>query len=307
MKRFICLLLAIMIMCVACVSALADEMPDCKVSLTASHTAAQVGDTVKVSLMFENAADYPYGLAAFCAILTYDKNVLKLDSIVSAAPRTSVTSNSKPGELKTLYIFASAAKEPGFNTNSVFYTATFTVLDSTADNADLNVTFDAITVSDYSNDKKVTNYQVPFNSPSVSVDIVGNEPIQSENVSSAATSNASSDMSSKTTSDIVASVGMVESKPTSVINDNFVDVEQNSSSDKVSVDKFDNDGNLIEETEKDVEPTVSTIQPSDQPESANPLPKGNDKLFIAVMSILAATVIGAITAIIILIVRKNKH
>ncbi len=298
MKKLVCIILAIIIICASATVGFAAEIPDCKVSLVASHISAKAGDEIKVSLIFENAADYPYGLAAFCASLSYDSNAVKLESIKSAALRTDVTTSSKLGLAKTLYIFASATKQPGFNKNSAFLTATFTVLDSNVDIADFSVTFDAITVSEYTADNKVNNYQVPFNSPKASIDIIGNEsPVAAS--SSAASSNIA-------TESAASSAAPVESAPESVKNDDFIDVEKDNN-DKISVDTVDDSGNISSETEI-VNPTESRSE-SDltASEPFNPIPKGNDKLFIVVMSIFAATVIGAVVAVIIIIIRKNKH
>ncbi len=330
MKRIICFIVSAVMICSMAVSVFADnEMPDCKVSLTASHISANVGDQIKISLSFDNAADYPYGLAAFCANLSYNKNAVKLDSVSYDVPKADITSNNKAGLLKSLYIFASNTKKPGFNKNGVFYTATFTVLDCDDDFADFSVTFDTITVSNYSNDNKVTNYQVPFDSPSVSVDIIGNEselppeedskaPVSSASTSSASTSSAStssastssaSTSSASTSSASISSAAPAisdaptESKPQPVENDKFVDVEDDSPSGTITVDKFDNEGNIIESGESSVAQSPSS-QVSSEPEDSDPT--DDDILFIVVISVFAATVIGAAAVIIILLIKKKR-
>ncbi len=313
MKRFISSVIAALLIICCIPSAFAAEMPDCRVKLVASHLSAKAGDEVKISLIFENAADYPYGLAAFTASLKYDSSAVKLKEIKSAAPRSDVTSSNKPGLVKTLYIFASATMQPGFNKNDVFYTATFTVLDSKVDIADFSVTFDAITVSEYYTDKdgktKVNNHQVKFNSPKINVDIIGNEtPVQSQSSSSTSVSTQSSTSVQSALSGSSASneSAPTQSKPESVENDEFVDVEQGDN-DKISVDLFDDDGNLSSETEK-VNSAVSlpsSGQVASKPEV--PVQNGDGSLFTVVILIFAASVIGAAAAITIIIVRKNKH
>ncbi len=405
MKRLICLTLAIVVMICCMPTAAATQMPDCKVSLVASHLSANVGDEIKVSLVFENAADYPYGLAAFTAMLSYNSKAVKLENIKYAVNRSDIMSNSMSGILKALYIFTSTAKKPGFNKNDVFCTATFTILDSDVDIADFALTFDAITVSEYYTDSsgktKVNNYQVGFNSPTVSVDILGNEPpVQSNPTSSQISASSSAPAVSTPTASAPAVSTPVESapavstptvstpvestpaasapavsspvestpaasapavsspvesapaasapavstpvesspvestpdvstpaesspvesapaasspiessssanKPSAVVNDKFVDVED-AADNSVAVDIFDDEGNLSSETEIALPESDNVESSPVTSEPANSVPKGNDTLFIVVISIFAATVIGAITAIVIIIIRKKK-
>ena len=294
MKKLICFLMAVIIIACGIQSAFAAEMPDCKVKLIASHLSANVGDEIKLSLIFENAADYPYGLAAFTAMLSYNDKAVKLESIKAAVPRADIMSNNKAGLVKSLYIFASSEKQPGFNKNDVFYTATFTVLNSTVDIAHFSLTFDAITVSDYSADNEVTNYQVKFNSPEVSVDIIGNEPTES------VPSNSSSAPSAPTVSN------PTQSKPDAVENDEFKDVESGNN-DKISIDIFDDEGNTSSESEFVNSVTSEFESKPDSSEHSPAVPNGNKTLFFTVSAIFASTVICAVVAIVIIIASKNKH
>ena len=102
MKKLICFLMAVIIIACGIQSAFAAKMPDCKVKLIASHLSANVGDEIKLSLIFENAADYPYGLAAFTAMLSYNDKAVKLESIKAAVPRADIMSNNKACLVKSL-------------------------------------------------------------------------------------------------------------------------------------------------------------------------------------------------------------
>lgn len=325
MKRIITLIITIAILCTASIPAFAAEMPYCRVSLTPSHLTAEVGDEIKISLVFENASQYPYGLAAFCASLAYDKDAVRLESIKSAAPRSDVTSSNKAGLAKALYVFASATAKSGFNKDTAFLTATFTVLDSNIDKADFSVTFDSITVSDYTDGNRVTNYQVDFNSPTVSVDIIGNKPPSAESAVSASdssqpTSNnvqskptASSSSQATDTESVQSEVQGTVSESSATLNSDFTDVEQ-SDGDKISVDKFDREGNLVEETEEELKPTdvptesnshsvQSTASDTASPDNAS----GVAMTAMIIIIVLIAAIISVALAVILIKANKKKE
>lgn len=205
MKKFLPLIVCLMIMMIY-IPVRADNMPDCKTELVANYTTVAAGEQLKVSLAFNNAASYPYGLAAFCATVSYDESKLKLEKIecATSAQNVNTAKDNDKGMFKVLYCFASAKHTPGFNKNGAFATATFTVLETAASGkTSISADFDSITVSTYKS-STVTNHQVKFNKPKTSVKI--NNPAVPE-TSSSSSSGGTSSASSKAASSVSSAPG----------------------------------------------------------------------------------------------------
>lgn len=319
MKRVFTVICAVLAAAFMCVPVHAAKLPDCNVSLIASHITAVAGDEIQVSLVFNNASEYPYGLGAFCAKLTYNSNAVKLKSVKSAAPRSDVTSNNSGSTLNTLYVFASVTAQPGFNTDGVFYTATFKVLENASGNADFALTFDEMTVCEYSSDGKVTNHKVPFNSPSASVAIksgsLNSESSQtaSSQASSAAPVNSQPASSQPATSQPADSSAPVQSQADpsgSVKNDSFVSVED-SGADKIAVDVFDDSGNIISADEEypDTSAVTSGTASSGADETVSAPSKDADEksgVPLGVVIAVAGSVITFAAVAVIIIISSKK-
>ncbi len=232
MKKIFSLLIALILILSFAVPAFAANLPDLEVDLNADNNTVNVGEEIKVTLSFNNASEYPYGLAAFCAYLTYDSTILKVKSIEVAAPRSSVRHNSMSGELRSIYTFASAQKEPGFNTDGAFYTVVFETL--AAGGSDVAVTFDTMMVTDY--DTEELNFQVAFNSPSIRINVKGDTaPDSSTPSQGGATSSNTTSQNAPINS---------QNAPT---NDKFQDVGD-SGNDTIT-DVFGDNNEIIEQTE----------------------------------------------------------
>jgi len=261
MKKLVLLLVALILLFSFSFVVSAADFPAAEVSLASNYDTVEIGEEVKVTLSFDNASDYPYGLAAFCSYLTYDSNVLRVKSTNVAVPRSSIRHNSMSGELRSIYTFASAQKKPGFNTDGAFYTVTFEAIGSGS--TKVNVTFDAITVTDY--ESKELNYKVEFNSADVTIKVNGDdEPassaptsskVESTNSSSKAPSNTESKTQSTNSKGSSSkaptnSIGGANSNPTTPDkpqNQGFKDVAD-LGQDTVQ-DVFDESGEIIEQTE----------------------------------------------------------
>ena len=321
MKRVFTVICAVLAAAFMCVPVHAANLPDCNVSLIASHITAVAGDEIQVSLVFNNASEYPYGLGAFCAKLTYNSNAVKLKSVKSAAPRSDVTSNNSGSTLNTLYVFASVTAQPGFNTDGVFYTATFKVLDNASGNADFALTFDEMTVCEYSSDGKVTNHKVPFNSPSVSVAIKSG----SENSGSASSQTASSQASSAApvnsqpassqpaTSQPADSSAPVQSQadPSGSVKNNSFESVEDSGADKIAVDVFDDSGNIISADEEypDTSAVTSGTASSGTDETVSAPSKDADEksgVPLGVVIAVAGSVITFAAVVVIIIISGKK-
>ena len=313
MKRVFTVICAVLAAAFMCVPVHAANLPDCNVSLIASHISAVAGDEIQVSLVFNNASEYPYGLGAFCAKLTYNSNAVKLKSVKSAAPRSDVTSNNSGSTLNTLYVFASVTAQPGFNTDGVFYTATFKVLDNASGNADFALTFDEMTVCEYSSDGKVTNHKVPFNSPSASVAIKsGSSNSESSQTASSQASSAAPVNSQSASSQPADSGAPVQSQADpsgSVKNDNFVSVED-SGADKIAVDVFDDNGNIISAGEEypDTSAVTSGTASSGADETVSAPSKDADEKSGVPLGVVIAVAgsVSAVAAVVVIIIISGK-
>ena len=314
MKRAFTVICAVLAAVFMCVPVHAANLPDCNVSLIASHITAVAGDEIQVSLVFNNASEYPYGLGAFCAKLTYNSNAVKLKSVKSAAPRSDVTSNNSGSTLNTLYVFASVTAQPGFNTDGVFYTATFKVLDNASGNADFALTFDEMTVCEYSSDGKVTNHKVPFNSPSASVAIksgsLNSESSQTASSQASSAAPVNSQSASSQPADSGAPVQSQADPSGSVKNDNFVSVED-SSADKIAVDVFDDNGNIISADEEypDTSAVTSGTASSGADETVSAPSKDADEksgVPLGVVIAVAGSVITVAAVVVIIIISGKK-
>ena len=314
MKRVFTVICAVLAAAFMCVPVHAAKLPDCNVSLIASHITAVAGDEIQVSLVFNNASEYPYGLGAFCAKLTYNSNAVKLKSVKSAAPRSDVTSNNSGSTLNTLYVFASVTAQPGFNTDGVFYTATFKVLENASGNADFALTFDEMTVCEYSSDGKVTNHKVPFNSPSASVAIksgsLNSESSQTASSQASSAAPVNSQSASSQPADSGAPVQSQADPSGSVKNDNFVSVED-SSADKIAVDVFDDNGNIISADEEypDTSAVTSGTASSGADETVSAPSKDADEksgVPLGVVIAVAGSVITVAAVVVIIIISGKK-
>jgi len=293
MKRIFALVLSIMLVFGFAFSVNAADFPALKVSLEASNESVDVGQEFKVTLSFDNASDYPYGLAAFCAYLTYDSSVLRVKSINAAVPRSSIRHNSMSGELRSVYTYANAQKKPGFNTDGPFYTVTFEALASGSSN--IGVTFDTMIVTDYNTEE--LNFNVGFNSPSLSVKVNGSD----ENVSSSATS---SQASLNTSSQSVSTNNISSAKPVKPTNDNFKDVAD-SNQDTVQ-DVFDESGEIIKQTESKApsKPTSSNSTQAGLDEIDTSETNGIPNIIIWVG--IGVLLIAVVAAVLFIIIKKKK-
>jgi hypothetical protein len=314
MKRVFTVICAVLAAAFMCVPVHAAKLPDCNVSLIASHITAVAGDEIQVSLVFNNASEYPYGLGAFCAKLTYNSNAVKLKSVKSAAPRSDVTSNNSGSTLNTLYVFASVTAQPGFNTDGVFYTATFKVLENASGNADFALTFDEMTVCEYSSDGKVTNHKVPFNSPSASVAIksgsLNSESSQTASSQASSAAPVNSQSASSQPADSGAPVQSQADPSGSVKNDSFVSVED-SGADKIAVDVFDDSGNIISADEEypDTSAVTSGTASSGADETVSAPSKDADEksgMPLGVVIAVAGSVITVAAVVVIIIISSKK-
>lgn len=295
MKKALSVMLAICLIMLLAFPASAVEFPDLKVTLISEYDSVEIGEEVKVTLSFNNASEYPYGLAAFCSFLTYDSSVLRVKSINAAVPRSSIRHNSMSGELRSIYTFASAQREPGFNTDGAFYTVTFEAVG--AGEAIINVTFDAITVTDYETDE--LNFRVNFNSPSTKISVKGDEVTGD---TSSVQSNASSKPESTTdvSSEAASKVPSTNDKPA---NEEFKDVAD--SGQNTVQDVFDDDGEIIKQTESKApanttssNSTGTTIDDVDTSET-NGIPN--------YVWIIAAVLVAAIgVAVVVVVIKKKK-
>ena len=293
MKRIFALALSVVLLFSFDFSVSAADFPDLKASLTASNESVEVGQEFKVTLSFDNASKYPYGLAAFCAYLTYDSNVVSVKSINAAVPRSSIRHNSMSGELRSVYIYSNAQKKPGFNTDGPFYTVTFEAL--SAGDANINVTFDTMMVTDYNT--KELNFKVGFNSPSVSVKVNGDEEINSST-----SSQTSSNTTQNTSSQPISSNPVSSSKPIEPTNDDFKDVAD-SGQDTVQ-DVFGDNGEIVEQTQSK----------APQNPNSNSTQAGVDDIFTGetngvpnvIIWIALAVVVAAVVAVVIIVIVKKK-
>ncbi len=282
MKKISAFIIAFILLFTLTVPAFAANLPALQVELNADNSTVNVGEEIKVTLSFNNASDYPYGLAAFCAYLTYDSNILKVKSVNVAAPRSSVRHNSMKGELRSIYTFASAQKEPGFNTDGAFYTVVFETL--AAGSSDIAVTFDTMMVTDY--DAEELNFKVDYNSPKILV-----------NVKDPASNDSSTPSQGGSTSSDVAS----QKAPT---NDKFQDVAD-SGQDTIK-DVFGENNEIVEQTESKApnkntsSETVSAGKDKVDTSSTNGLPN-------YVWYGLIAFSVAALAAVIVFIVVKSKN
>ena len=318
MKKIFAFALSIILLFSMTFVASAVEFPELKVSLSSSEESVDVGEEVKVTLAFNNASKYPFGLAAFCSFLTYDANVLKLKSVSAAVPRSSIRNNSLSGELRSVYTFASAQKKPGFNTDGPFYTVTFEAIGS--GNSTVNVTFDAVTVTDYNTDE--LNFKVGFNSPSVIVKVNGDEGDSTGDTSSAVSSNkTSSAVSSNKTSSAVSSNKTSAEETSSKQDVNSTEVQNSDSSTQTGKneffdvadsgqdtvqDYFDESGEIIEQTESKApnKPSSSNTTQADIDEIDDSETNGIPNAFVLVGAIGLVVLVGAVVAVV--IIKKKK-
>lgn len=286
MKRLIAFAISLILVFGFITPAYAAEFPDLQVALNADNDTVYVGDELKVTLSFENASEYPYGLAAFCSMLRYDSNVLKVSSITAAAPRSSIRHNSMSGELRSVYTFADAQKKPGFNVDGAFYTVTFKAV--SAGSTDISVTFDAVTVTDY--DSEQLNFKVAFNSPKISVKVNGPAIEIPSDAPSADTPSANAPSSTTPSK-----------KPT---NDKFQDVADGDQ-DTVK-DVFDDQGEIIEQTESEApkKDTSSNVISADKDEVDTSETNGVPNLLIWVAIGVAALIVVAV--VVVIVVKKSK-
>ena len=294
MKKVFSILLTICLIMLLAFPASAAEYPDLKVSLVSEYNSVEIGEEVKVTLSFNNASKYPFGLAAFCSYLTYDDSVLRVKSVNAAVPRSSIRHNSMSGELRSVYTFASAQKEPGFNTDGAFYTVVFETVG--AGEAIVNVTFDAITITDY--DKDELNFSVNFNSPSVKIEVKGDSATNDTSSTQSGISSkpeSTNEVNSETASDAPS----INDKP---VNEEFKDVSD-SNQDTVK-DVFDENGDIIKQTESKApanttssNSTGATIDEIDTSET-NGVPN-----YVWIIAVVLVAVIGAAVAVVVI---KNK-
>ncbi len=294
MKKVFSILLTICLIMLLAFPASAAEYPDLKVSLVSEYNSVEIGEEVKVTLSFNNASKYPFGLAAFCSYLNYDDAVLRVKSVNAAVPRSSIRHNSMSGELRSVYTFASAQKEPGFNTDGAFYTVIFEAVG--AGEAIVNVTFDAITITDY--DKDELNFRVNFNSPSVKIEVKGDSATNDTSSTQSGISSkpeSTNEVNSETASDAPS----INDKP---VNEEFKDVSD-SNQDTVQ-DVFDENGDIIKQTESKApanttssNSTGATIDEIDTSET-NGVPN-----YVWIIAVVLVAVIGAAVAVVVI---KNK-
>ena len=301
MKRILAFALSVVLMLGFAFSVSAADFPDLKVSLTTSNESVDVGQEFKVTLSFDNASDYPYGLAAFCAYLKYDSNVVAVKSINAAVPRSSIRHNSMSGELRSVYTYANAQKKPGFNTDGAFYTVTFEAL--SFGDANINVTFDTMIVTDY--DTEELNFNVGFNSPSVSVKVNGGDEEISSSIPSQTPSKAPSSTTPNTSSQQSVSSNKVSSaKPVEPTNDKFKDVAD-SGQDTVQ-DVFDETGEIIDQTQSNApkKPTSSNSTQAGLDEIDTSETNGIPNVIIWVG--IGVLLIAVVAAVLFIIIKKKK-
>ena len=294
MKRIFAFTLSVVLLFCFAFSVSAAKFPDLKVSLTASNETVEVGQEFKVTLSFDNASKYPYGLAAFCAYLKYDSRVVTVKSINAAVPRSSIRHNSMSGELRSVYTYANAQKKPGFNTDGPFYTVTFEAL--SAGDANINVTFDTMMVTDYNT--KELNFKVGFNSPSVSVKVNGGD----EESSSSASSQTQSNTTQNTSSQSVSSNPVSLTKPIKPTNDDFKDVAD-SGQDTVQ-DVFGDNGEIVEQTQSKApqNPNSNSTQAGlDDIDTSETNGVPNIIIWVAL-----AVLVAAIVAVVVIVIVKKK-
>ncbi len=134
MKKIVCLLFLVMLICICLgVSAFATE----PVELTVSNVTASQGDTVKVSVSISESTFATYGMQ-----IVYDQEVLKLVSI-EAGPRSQglVSANPKTGIVGMINFQNTSG-------SGVLFTATFEVLTSTAGKYAVSVNVDNVSQAD---------------------------------------------------------------------------------------------------------------------------------------------------------------
>ncbi len=309
MKRAISLLIAIALTLFFVFSVNAEGFNDLKVTLAADSYSVKAGDQFKVTLGFDNASEYPYGLAAFCAILRFDKSKLSVKKIDVAAPRANVMNNIADSEMRTLYTFTSTSKKPGFNTNGAFYTVTFEALESTVGMTEIGVTFDTVVVTDY--DSKQLNYKIGFNTPSVVIDIK-NDKVSSESVSYVESTPSEAPQSSSSFSTSPSSVASepavssnkpsvsstVSKAPSSAGSTTSTEFEDVTSTEQdISTDVFDDNGKVTSTSESKGQPS-SNKGSSDKDDS-----KGLPVALIVTVCVLAVVIGGGV---LVLVFKKKK-